>query len=80
MEFERPTRENVELGDFLVAQQRRRTRLLEIQRLDSGGISAGDSGDMGLGITKAYSQSVIIKKDGSYLVGADVIIHGESYK
>jgi hypothetical protein len=66
--FTRPTKQNVELGDLLVTEfpGEDGTRVMPIVDLGDNELSARGSAGF---VRRAYEQAVVLKKDGSYLVG-----------
>ena len=74
MEFRRPTAENVELGDYLVEYSNRKFLLLPISRVNPGDVEASIKYDSGgsESSSKAYVDAVILKQNGTYLVGESV--------
>jgi hypothetical protein len=80
MDFERPTRDNVEIGDLLVWMDKGIAFLFPITDTDKSGINVqvrGEGLEEYVG-NKPYSEAVILKKDGRYLVGERVVGRYES--
>lgn len=74
MEVKRPNKRNIELGDFLVvssANERDPVEMLEIKAVNSGTIR-GDSPSGHRTSFRKYDNAVVLKKDGTYLVGRKV--------
>ena len=63
--FERPNKDNVELGDLLIYEG----KLLPIKRFGDDFIFGGRELAMRM---SAYEFAIVLKKDGRYLVGENV--------
>jgi len=71
MEMRTPDKNNVELGDLLVIEVNNRSVLLPIISILDEGVVA--SGQYLRGLAKRpYNEAVILKKDGTYLIGSEV--------
>jgi len=66
-EFKRPTKDNVELGDFVVREAVRSIILSPVEETDKKAIHA-------IGTSVRYEDAVVLKKDGSYLVGENITV------
>ena len=65
MEFKRPNKDSVDLGDYLVNNR----RLFPITKIRDLGILCRGNFE---GVSTRYEMVIILKRDGTYLVGEKV--------
>lgn len=69
--YQKLTRDNVEEGDLLVAGMHFGISVLQIDKIDERGIMGTDRD--GTIAKRSYGRAVVLKKDGSYLIGEELI-------
>ncbi|MBI2572690.1 hypothetical protein HYV86_02430 [Candidatus Woesearchaeota archaeon] len=74
-QFERPTRQNVELGDLLLTGDNQFVIPVPITNIDdthiyADGVSPG--GGCMIGVSRDYGVAIVLKVNGTYLVGEQV--------
>ena len=71
MKFTKPNKDNVELGDFLVAEDSFHVPLIgPITKVNEKEIVAFTTLSA---YSRSYENAIVLKKDGSYLVGENVV-------
>ena len=68
-EFKRPNKDNVEIGDLLVVEGGMNLHTYPIEKVGNDIVVSSVTG--GLSSTY-YKRAIVLKKDGSYLVGEHV--------
>jgi len=81
METKSPNRNNVDLGDLLLATGiHGRSTILPIYRIEDnlvyGRLQDDDNGHF---TSTSYGEAVVLKQDGTYLVGESILKHLQSF-